>query len=51
MMRWGSFTARLLISSEQSEKHLGSETRSRQKLGVQHLESFGQDHTAANNPR
>ena len=34
-----------------SEKHFGSETRSRQKLGGQHLESFGQDHTGANNLR
>jgi len=47
-MRCGSFTARLLISSEQSEKHFGSETRSRQKLGVQNLEvqsleSFGHE--------
>jgi len=40
----GSFTAHLLISSEQSEKTLVQRLDlSRQKLGVQNLESFGHE--------
>jgi len=44
IMRCGSFTAHLLISSEQSENPLVQRLDlSRQKLGVQSLESFGHE--------